>query len=158
MIRPPRRGLSTQLGYGSAEEAVVEITRSRRRDNAGLMALVGLGVAALVAVPLAGSSHSVVFMTITGSSQLVFAVLALGFALRTAVLSDLPPQVRRAWRMMLTSYALWPLTIILPTPPSSVLAPEATAGLTTFGARMPRSIIAIHKLQCSAVTAHKKMC
>jgi L-threonylcarbamoyladenylate synthase len=36
-----------------------------------------------------------------------------------------------------------PLTIILPVPDKSVLAPEVTAGLSTFGARMPRSIIAL---------------
>lgn len=36
-----------------------------------------------------------------------------------------------------------PLTIILPTAEDSQLAPEVTAGLTTFGARMPRSILAL---------------
>tara|TARA_R110002003_G_scaffold243_5_gene17392 strand:- start:6206 stop:7546 length:1341 start_codon:yes stop_codon:yes gene_type:complete len=36
-----------------------------------------------------------------------------------------------------------PLTIILPAPRDSVLAPEVTAGLSTFGARMPRSILAL---------------
>ena len=36
-----------------------------------------------------------------------------------------------------------PLTIIVPNPPNSTLAPEVTAGLTTFGARMPRHILAL---------------
>lgn len=36
-----------------------------------------------------------------------------------------------------------PLTIILRNPENSVLAPEVTAGLTTFGARMPRNILAL---------------
>lgn len=36
-----------------------------------------------------------------------------------------------------------PITIILPAPVSSILAPEVTAGLPTFGARMPRSILAL---------------
>lgn len=36
-----------------------------------------------------------------------------------------------------------PLTIILPNPQNSPLAPEVTAGLTTFGARIPRHILAL---------------
>lgn len=40
-----------------------------------------------------------------------------------------------------------PITIILPTPAQSILAPEVTAGLTTFGARMPRSILALSLLR-----------
>ena len=36
-----------------------------------------------------------------------------------------------------------PLTILLPNPPNSTLAPEVTAGLPTFGARMPSSILAL---------------
>jgi L-threonylcarbamoyladenylate synthase len=40
-----------------------------------------------------------------------------------------------------------PLTIILPAPENSILAPEVTAGLPTFGARMPRSIIALSLLR-----------
>ncbi|OAL01402.1 translation factor [Phaeosphaeriaceae sp. SRC1lsM3a] len=40
-----------------------------------------------------------------------------------------------------------PLTIILPAPSNSALAPEVTAGLPTFGARMPRSILALSLLR-----------
>jgi L-threonylcarbamoyladenylate synthase len=40
-----------------------------------------------------------------------------------------------------------PLTIILPAPTNSILAPEVTAGLSTFGARMPRSILALSLLR-----------
>ncbi|EFQ94374.1 hypothetical protein P3342_001124 [Pyrenophora teres f. teres] len=40
-----------------------------------------------------------------------------------------------------------PITIILPVPKNSILAPEVTAGLSTFGARMPRSIIALSLLR-----------
>jgi L-threonylcarbamoyladenylate synthase len=40
-----------------------------------------------------------------------------------------------------------PVTLILPTPENSILAPEVTAGLSTFGARMPRSIIALSLLR-----------
>lgn len=44
-----------------------------------------------------------------------------------------------------------PLTIILPTPTNSVLAPEVTAGLTTFGARMPRNLLALVLLKFANV-------
>jgi L-threonylcarbamoyladenylate synthase len=40
-----------------------------------------------------------------------------------------------------------PLTIILPAPTNSMLAPEVIAGLSTFGARMPRSILALSLLR-----------
>jgi L-threonylcarbamoyladenylate synthase len=40
-----------------------------------------------------------------------------------------------------------PITIILPVPEKSILAPEVTAGIPTFGARMPRSIIALSLLR-----------
>ena len=42
-----------------------------------------------------------------------------------------------------------PLTIILPNPPHSPLAPEVTAGLTTFGARMPRHPLALALIRTS---------
>lgn len=45
------------------------------------------------------------------------------------------PLIRRFWP--------GPLTILLPVPDSSPLAPETTAGLKTFGARMPRNLLAL---------------
>ncbi|EOD48540.1 putative translation initiation protein sua5 protein [Neofusicoccum parvum UCRNP2] len=45
------------------------------------------------------------------------------------------PLIRRFWP--------GPLTIILPLPTPSPLAPEVTAGLSTFGARMPGSLVAL---------------
>ena len=45
------------------------------------------------------------------------------------------PLIRRFWP--------GPITIILPNPPNSPLAPEVTAGLHTFGARMPRHVLAL---------------
>jgi L-threonylcarbamoyladenylate synthase len=42
-----------------------------------------------------------------------------------------------------------PLTIILPNPPNSPLAPEVTAGLSTFGARMPRNLLALLLIKLS---------
>ncbi|KAK4947267.1 hypothetical protein LTR66_014210, partial [Elasticomyces elasticus] len=44
-----------------------------------------------------------------------------------------------------------PLTIILPTSPHSQLAPEVTAGLSTFGARMPRNLIALVLIKLAGV-------
>ncbi|KAF2445337.1 translation factor [Karstenula rhodostoma CBS 690.94] len=44
-----------------------------------------------------------------------------------------------------------PLTLIMPNPEGSQLAPEVTAGLSTFGARMPRSILALALLRLSTV-------
>lgn len=42
-----------------------------------------------------------------------------------------------------------PLTIILPNPPTSPLAPEVTAGLSTFGARIPRNLLALLLIKLS---------
>ncbi|KAF2799456.1 translation factor [Melanomma pulvis-pyrius CBS 109.77] len=53
------------------------------------------------------------------------------------------PLIRKFWP--------GPLTIILPNPSDSVLAPEVTAGLSTFGARMPRSILALTLIRLSGV-------
>ncbi|TLD18348.1 translation factor [Venturia nashicola] len=53
------------------------------------------------------------------------------------------PLIRKFWP--------GPLTIILPNPTNSVLAPEVTAGLTTFGARMPRNLLALVLLKLANV-------
>lgn len=44
-----------------------------------------------------------------------------------------------------------PLTIILPNPEGSTLAPEVTAGLSTFGARMPRNLLALALIKLADV-------
>lgn len=44
-----------------------------------------------------------------------------------------------------------PLTIIMPTPQDSPLAPEVTAGLSTFGARMPRHVLALALIDTAGV-------
>ncbi|KAG9186135.1 L-threonylcarbamoyladenylate synthase [Alternaria panax] len=51
------------------------------------------------------------------------------------------------YRPLIERFWPGPLTIILPAPKNSILAPEVTAGLPTFGARMPRSIIALSLLR-----------
>jgi L-threonylcarbamoyladenylate synthase len=42
-----------------------------------------------------------------------------------------------------------PLTIIVPNPSDSLLAPEVSAGLSTFGARMPRNLLALALIKLS---------
>ncbi|KAI5196146.1 translation factor [Aureobasidium subglaciale] len=44
-----------------------------------------------------------------------------------------------------------PITIILPVPENSKLAPEVTAGLRTFGARMPRDLLALALIKTADV-------
>ncbi|KAI9701784.1 MAG: hypothetical protein M1836_001128 [Candelina mexicana] len=44
-----------------------------------------------------------------------------------------------------------PLTILLPNPENSRLAPEVTAGLPTFGARMPKSLLALALIKLADV-------
>ncbi|KAJ4333009.1 hypothetical protein N0V95_009522 [Ascochyta clinopodiicola] len=51
------------------------------------------------------------------------------------------------YRPLIERFWPGPLTIILPVPEKTVLAPEVTAGLSTFGARMPRSILALSLLR-----------
>lgn len=51
------------------------------------------------------------------------------------------------YRPLIERFWPGPLTIILPVPENTVLAPEVTAGLSTFGARMPRSILALSLLR-----------
>lgn len=53
------------------------------------------------------------------------------------------PLIRRFWP--------GPITIILPVPEESKLAPEVTAGLRTFGARMPRDLLALALIKTADV-------
>lgn len=53
------------------------------------------------------------------------------------------PLIRKFWP--------GPLTIILPNPTNSRLAPEVTAGLDTFGARMPRNLLALALIKLANV-------
>ncbi|KAF2012325.1 translation factor [Aaosphaeria arxii CBS 175.79] len=55
------------------------------------------------------------------------------------------------YRPLIKQFWPGPLTIIVPNPKDSVLAPEVTAGLDTFGARMPRSILALALIRLSGV-------
>ena len=55
--------------------------------------------------------------------------------------------IPEVYRPVIERFWPGPITIILPVPENSILAPEVTAGLSTFGARMPRSIIALSLLR-----------
>ncbi|KAF1350274.1 translation initiation protein Sua5 [Lizonia empirigonia] len=58
-----------------------------------------------------------------------------------------PDPIPSIYRPLIERFWPGPLTIILPVPENTVLAPEVTAGLSTFGARMPRSILALSLLR-----------
>jgi L-threonylcarbamoyladenylate synthase len=60
--------------------------------------------------------------------------------------ADIDP-IPEIYKPLIERFWPGPLTIILPTSENSTLAPEVTAGLTTFGARMPRSILALALLR-----------
>ena len=55
------------------------------------------------------------------------------------------------YKHLISKFWPGPLTIILRNPPNSPLAPEVTAGLETFGARMPRHVLALALIELSGV-------
>ena len=59
--------------------------------------------------------------------------------------------IPRIYHALISRFWPGPLTIILPNPAHSPLAPEVTAGLSTFGARMPRHILALALIQNAGV-------
>lgn len=71
---------------------------------------------------------------------------SLGGTIAATPLSDSDP-IPKIYRPLIERFWPGPLTIILPTPANSILAPEVTTGLSTFGARMPRSILALSLLR-----------
>ncbi|WP_430790475.1 diguanylate cyclase domain-containing protein [Actinoplanes sp. G11-F43] len=78
----------------------------RSRGTAGLVLLLMLGVVTVVTVPFLPS-------TVVVTAQLAYTVLGLFFAARAGRSADLPPRIRRAWRLMLPSYALWLIVTVL---------------------------------------------
>jgi L-threonylcarbamoyladenylate synthase len=64
---------------------------------------------------------------------------------------DGPDPIPNIYKPLIKKFWPGPLTIILPTPQGSVLAPEVTAGLNTFGARMPRSILSLALMRLAGV-------
>lgn len=67
--------------------------------------------------------------------------------LETVATDGGPDSIPAIYELLIERFWPGPLTIILPTPTNSILAPEVTAGLSTFGARMPRSILALSLLR-----------
>ncbi|MCJ1363340.1 hypothetical protein MMC16_002447 [Acarospora aff. strigata] len=62
-----------------------------------------------------------------------------------------PDPIPKIYRSLIRRFWPGPLTIILPNPDESVLAPEVTAGLATFGARMPKSLLALALIKLAGV-------
>ncbi|KAF2878077.1 DHBP synthase RibB-like alpha/beta domain-containing protein [Massariosphaeria phaeospora] len=65
--------------------------------------------------------------------------------------ADAPDPIPDIYNPLIQRFWPGPLTIILPNPEHSALAPEVTAGLSTFGARMPRSILALALIRLAGV-------
>ncbi len=62
-----------------------------------------------------------------------------------------PDPIPKIYRPLIRRFWPGPLTILLPNPDDSVLAPEVTAGLPTFGARMPNSLLALALIKLAGV-------
>jgi len=62
-----------------------------------------------------------------------------------------PDPIPDIYKPLIKKFWPGPLTVILPAPKGSVLAPEVTAGLDTFGARMPRSILSLALMRLAGV-------
>ena len=69
----------------------------------------------------------------------------------SAVNGECEDPIPKIYEPLISRFWPGPLTIILPNPPSSPLAPEVTAGLDTFGARMPRHILALALIKLADV-------
>jgi hypothetical protein len=77
------------------------------------LVLLVLGVASVIAIPMAGPSGSLPFIITASLCQTLWTFVGLGFAIRTALLKSPPPRIRRAWRMLLPAYVLWVLVAVL---------------------------------------------
>ncbi|KAI9812022.1 MAG: hypothetical protein M1827_004914 [Pycnora praestabilis] len=64
------------------------------------------------------------------------------------IVSDPIPNI---YKGLIRKFWPGPLTILLSNPSNSILAPEVTAGLPTFGARMPRSLLALVLIRLAGV-------
>ncbi|KAJ8070722.1 hypothetical protein OCU04_001093 [Sclerotinia nivalis] len=61
------------------------------------------------------------------------------------------PEIPEIYKPLIKCFWPGPLTILLPNPSPSKLAPEVTAGLQTFGARMPSSPLALSLIRLAGV-------
>ena len=64
------------------------------------------------------------------------------------IIPDLIPEI---YKPLIQKFWPGPLTILLPNPKNSRLAPEVTAGLETFGARMPKNLLALALIKVAGV-------
>ena len=64
---------------------------------------------------------------------------------------SLPEPIPEIYKPLIQKFWPGPLTILLPNPEMSRLAPEVTAGLKTFGARMPKSLLAMALIKSAGV-------
>ncbi|TVY90034.1 Threonylcarbamoyl-AMP synthase [Lachnellula willkommii] len=62
-----------------------------------------------------------------------------------------PDPIPEIYKPLIKEFWPGPLTILLPNPTPSKLAPEVTAGLSTFGARMPSSPLALSLIALAGV-------
>ena len=67
---------------------------------------------------------------------------------KNASAADPVPEI---YKPLITAFWPGPLTILLPNPKPSKLAPEVTAGLSSFGARMPSCSLALSLIQLAGV-------
>ncbi|MFC4071476.1 diguanylate cyclase domain-containing protein [Actinoplanes subglobosus] len=122
----------------------------RSWTTAGLLALVALGATTVFAIPALYEAGSSVYMTVVGGAEVLFTALGLIFATWASRLPGLPPRIRRAWRWMLPTYALWLADVILygifpgqpfpslPEVGQLLIAPVTLAGILAF-TRIPGS-------------------
>ncbi|GAA1581802.1 hypothetical protein [Actinoplanes couchii] len=75
--------------------------------TAGLLLLSALGAATVIAIPFSEAAGPDLYLTLVGGVQVVYSALGLIFAAWAGFRADLPPRIRRAWRLMLPTYALW---------------------------------------------------
>ncbi|KAF2742685.1 translation factor, partial [Sporormia fimetaria CBS 119925] len=69
----------------------------------------------------------------------------------TSTANDNEDPIPAIYKPLIQKFWPGPLTLILPLPTPSPLAPEVTATLSTFGARMPRSILALSLIRLAGV-------
>ncbi|HWS33762.1 MAG TPA: GGDEF domain-containing protein [Actinoplanes sp.] len=108
------------------------------------------GAVSIVAVPLSHSADRGFYLTLVGAIQMAYSALGLAFAAKAGFFTDLPPRIRRAWRLMLPTYALWVVVTLLyaiypglpfPNPPAVgqlLIQPVTLVGILAF-ARLPAS-------------------
>lgn len=76
-------------------------------------------------------------------------LLRPGYSFESDTVAEDP--IPKIYEPLISRFWPGPLTLIVPNPPNSMLAPEVTAGLPTFGVRMPRNPHALALLKLANV-------